>query len=415
MARKAHVSVKGYVADLLGWFKLPKQRSAWIDQGNPNLDTLDPIMDLANRLHSGIIPVLIQEVKEEGPFARSYIEWNGSIWALVEEGPCARSYILKPAEGQHLPLHYAGQYLSAKFDREGRRIARPFTISSGPMSAFEDNLVKITLMKREGDPLNAFIWDTWKAGMALDIELPFGNFYYSKIRDAAHVVGIAEGARVAAFRSMIIDMQKTRRPERLTLLYSSPGAEDTLFRDELNSLAGVSDGRVRVCHVLSGAEAGSSGIEKGPINGELIKGLVPDYREASFFMSGSSAFMEGLGGELDSLGISTTRRRTDVSGPGPLKDRKEKTYTITVQFGLEEQQVPAKSTETVEAALEKAGLAIDTRCRGGECSWCRSKLVTGKVYAQGAGVRAKDREAGFIHPCAAYPESDLTLRVFTRL
>ncbi|HPJ40416.1 MAG TPA: 2Fe-2S iron-sulfur cluster-binding protein, partial [Spirochaetota bacterium] len=46
-------------------------------------------------------------------------------------------------------------------------------------------------------------------------------------------------------------------------------------------------------------------------------------------------------------------------------------------------------------------------CRSGECSLCRVKLLSGKVYQpRGAHVRASDLKYGYIHSCAAYPLSD---------
>jgi ferredoxin len=94
-----------------------------------------------------------------------------------------------------------------------------------------------------------------------------------------------------------------------------------------------------------------------------------------------------------------------------------KNYTLTVLFGQEKQETPAKSTETVAAALERAGLAVDTQCRSGECGWCRSRLTAGQIWQrpEGNGVPSQDKDVGYFHPCSAYPQSDLTVRVFTRI
>ena len=50
MAKKAKVSVRGYFKDLMGWFGLMKARQAWIDAGDPNIDTTDNAAKLAKEL-----------------------------------------------------------------------------------------------------------------------------------------------------------------------------------------------------------------------------------------------------------------------------------------------------------------------------------------------------------------------------
>jgi ferredoxin-NADP reductase len=403
MAKKAKLNVNGYLADLLGWFKLPKQRDQWINGGSPKLDTADPVAELAGKLHSGLIPARIIGIKEEGSLARTYT--------------------LEPEEGR-LPLHYAGQYLCLKFDINGRKVSRPFGISSPPQLAYRDNRVQFTIRQQPGDEAYIHIWDTWKEGRRLTVELPFGNFYYNRIRDAAHVVGIAAGSGVIPFRSIIADMSVSRRPERLTLLCASRTAGDILFGDELEKLAAESGGRIRIVQVLAEADAARAG-EKGIVNAELIKKLIQDYKDVSFYICGPAVFRDAVKGELDSLGIPSNRRRIAAyGGNGPVeghlefpREQANKTYTLTVLFGQDRKEVSAKSGETVTAALEKAGLAVDTRCGGGECGWCRSRLEAGSVWQrpEDLGIRARDKDTGYFHPCSAYPVSDLTVRVFSRL
>jgi ferredoxin-NADP reductase len=409
--KSAKVTVKGFFPDLLGWFKLPKKRSEWIDGGNPKLDTADSITELAGKLHSGRIPARIIE---------------------VNTGPLTRTYTLEPEEGR-LPLFYAGQYLCLKFDIHGRNVSRSFSISSPPQESFRDNKVQFTLTKPAGDEAYIQAWETWKEGQRLRAELPFGTFYYSKIRDAAHIVGIAEGSGVAPFCSIAVDMLTSHRPEKLTLFCGSH--TEALFKKELGRLAAESNGRLRIIHILSEAGASWAG-EKGIISAECIKNVVEDYKNASFYVSGPLDLYDAVKGELDSLGIPAVRRRMykppeeesynrlpyaggaeqRISGGGPNIEEHE-TYALTVLFGQDRQELSAKSTETVAVALEKAGLAVDTQCGGGECGWCRSKLEAGSIWQRpgGSGVRVYDKEKGYFHPCSAYPVSNLTVRVFSRL
>ena len=81
--------------------------------------------------------------------------------------------------------------------------------------------------------------------------------------------------------------------------------------------------------------------------------------------------------------------------------------------GIHEDVIPAKATESLVVALERAGIRIDTGCRSGECGFCRTKILSGSVYVcpENDGRRAADKDFNYVHACAAYPTSDLTIKI----
>lgn len=63
-------------------------------------------------------------------------------------------------------------------------------------------------------------------------------------------------------------------------------------------------------------------------------------------------------------------------------------------------------------SLERAGLVLPAVCRAGECGACRTRLVSGKVFApERVNLRYVDVKYGYIHPCASYPLEDLRIRL----
>ena len=70
--------------------------------------------------------------------------------------------------------------------------------------------------------------------------------------------------------------------------------------------------------------------------------------------------------------------------------------------------------ESLLVAVERAGIAAPSRCRSGECGWCRSRLVSGEVYIpeKTDGRRAADIDYNYIHPCSTFPLSDVVLEVY---
>ena len=403
MAKKAKVSVRGYFKDLMGWFGLMKQRKAWIEAGDPNIDMSDHAAELAKEIHPGLVKAKIISVKDETP--------------------STKTYTFAPAEGYKLPWFYAGQHISVKFRIDGKWVTRPFSVSSCPKDT-DEGILQITLRLKPGGYVTPWVWDNWKEGTEVLFDGAFGEGYWSAIRDTDHVVGIAGGSGITAFRSIAKDMVTSKRPKKFTILYGSRSEDDIIFFDELNAMAAASDGALEVYHILSEPKGDWTG-EMGFISAETIKKLVPDWNEVSFFISGPQAMYDYLDSELEKLGVRKKHIRkeeygeTDDITDSPLypKGHESETFNITVCFGLDKQTIPAKATDTVVVSLEKAGLAPDTHCRSGACGWCRSLLISGKVWQrpQSDGVRASDKDYGYFHPCSAYPMSDLVIEVQSRL
>ncbi len=76
-------------------------------------------------------------------------------------------------------------------------------------------------------------------------------------------------------------------------------------------------------------------------------------------------------------------------------------------------KIPARSDESILVAVERAGIKAPSKCRSGECGWCRSKLVSGEVYTPEPTERRRqyNRIAGYIHPCCGFPCSDCRIMI----
>ena len=85
-----------------------------------------------------------------------------------------------------------------------------------------------------------------------------------------------------------------------------------------------------------------------------------------------------------------------------------------ISANAEEKQIPLRADEPILTAVERAGISAPSRCRSGECGWCHSKLVKGKVYVpkDADGRRAADEKYGWIHPCVSFPLSDIEMCVY---
>ena len=88
-------------------------------------------------------------------------------------------------------------------------------------------------------------------------------------------------------------------------------------------------------------------------------------------------------------------------------------FRLTVRIAGEEKTMTAPADVSLLRTLEANGIAAPAHCRSGECGWCHSRLISGDVYTPKSvdGRREADLIYGYIHPCCAFPLSDVVIEV----
>ena len=110
--------------------------------------------------------------------------------------------------------------------------------------------------------------------------------------------------------------------------------------------------------------------------------------DTSYFICGPQVMYKFLREEVAKLDVPARRVRFEVFGQakdiavyeGFPTELRDKTFMLTVVRGISEVQIPAKATESIVVALERAGIRIETGCRSGECGFCRTKVLAGNYF-----------------------------------
>lgn len=332
----------------------------------------------------------------------------------------AKSYTLVPDPSRGTTgcaFFRAGEYLSVQLNIDGVPVSKPYSICSGPQEAL-DGSYTITVKRSPDGFASAYILDHWKEGDEVTTAAPEGQFYWSGIRDAKTIVGLAGGSGITPFHSMASAIVSGQMDADLILLYGSRDAEHILLKEDFDKLCAKSD-RIKVVHVLSD-DPDAKGFEHGFLSAKLIRKYAPD-GDYSVFVCGPKAMYNFVDKEIAKLGLPTNRIRHELFGeayhPEKNADYPQKcvgqSYKVTVIVRGESVVIPCAADETLLRAMEFAGIAAPSRCRAGECGFCHSLLVSGTVYIpkEGDGRRIADKEYGWIHPCSTFPTSDVTIDV----
>lgn len=352
----------------------------------------------ASRLHPSSLHLVIKEIIEHPESA-------------------AKTYVLSNPDGSPLPYFRAGQYLSLKLNFESSFVSRAYSIASSPKEALNGRYY-ITVRSNPSGYAAEKILSGWKTGDEVISSSPLGQFYYEPLRDNKTVIALAGGSGITPFLSMAYAIRDGIEDFNLTLLYGSRNENVILFKDELDKIASACP-KVKVVHVLSDEE--KKGYEHGFITSELIRKYAPVDGNYSIFLCGPEAMYRFVKPEIDKLKLPAKnfrRKMIDVTKKPWEKEgypalAKDKVFKVTVRQGEKEYRIEASADEPVLAALERNGIKAPSRCRSGECGWCRSKLLRGTVFIpeENEGRRYGDKEYNYIHPCASFPTSDLTIEI----
>lgn len=386
---KKKFSVNGTFKDSVNTIKFLTERKQFIDSAPAVLPTRTDdfgVNKVAKSLHPKEQKLVISRIEEHANIAKSY-------------------YFKSDTE---LAYFKAGQYLTFKLEIGNSVVTRSYSIASSPASALNGEY-QITVKRIADGFVSDYILDNWNVGDEVIAYAPEGNMTYCPLRDAQNIVAIAGGSGITPFLSLARAIDQGDEDCTLTLLYGCRTSDEILFKSELDSLSEKND-KINVAYVLSHSD--EDGYEKGFVGADIIKKYAPD-GNYSIFVCGPGGLYKFLETELPKLQIERKYIRFEVFSSGKKVDEEPKEFNITVINRGNETVIKASSNETVLCAFERAGIEVPARCHTGECGFCRSKLVSGKVYIpEGEDKRRiADMQFNFIHPCCCYPESDLVVRI----
>jgi predicted ferric reductase len=185
-----------------------------------------------------------------------------------------------------LPLR-AGQYFVARFlTRDDWWRGHPFSISAAPNTAW----LRLTI-KDLGDYTTRL--QALRPGTRVFLEGPYGALTGTR-RTRRRVLLIAGGIGITPLRALLEELPGARGD--FTLLYRARTWDDIVFRDELETLAGL---RGAAVHFLVGQRGHE--LTGDPLGPRALMKLVPDLLEHDVYLCGPTGMMESTQRSLRAL------------------------------------------------------------------------------------------------------------------
>jgi ferredoxin-NADP reductase len=330
---------------------------------------------------------------------------------IIRETGSAKTFRLESKDGK-LPWFRAGQYINLFVEIGGVKTSRPYSISSAPGKSYYD----ITVRRVEGGFVSSYLLDKVMVGDSFESTGPNGYFYYESLVDSSDLVFLAGGSGAAPFMSIIREAVEKKSKLNIHLIYGSRKPDDIIFDKELKSLTSKHK-NIKVDYVISEPPAGWKGIS-GFLDDKVISSLEGSLKGKTVFTCGPALMYELCGAALVKLGVPARRSKQEAYGPPQdiTEDPAWPGIAASQEFVVTEvrsgKKVKARAGEPLMNSLERSGIVVPAVCRSGECTACRTRLVSGKVFTPArVHHRQADKKSGYIHPCMSYPLDDLTIRV----
>ncbi len=312
----------------------------------------------------------------------------------------------------------AGQHLTLRAELEGQELRRNYSICMAP----HDNEIRIAVKEMVGGRFSRWANTALQTGMEIDVLRPLGRFVAPEIASEAPLfVALAGGSGITPVLSIIKTILKADASARFALIYGNRDTSTIMFLEELAGLKNRYMERFEVYHVLEN-EDDEIALFNGRLDREkcdaLFTKLVDVANADTVFICGPGPMMDAAEQSLRSLGVgkdrilierfSTSRASSDqlaretalqkTAGGTPL--------TVTLNGRRVKTVFNAESSSILES-IHAAGLPAPYACKGGVCSTCRAKVLSGSVLMRNNyGLTAEEVAQGYVLTCQSLPTSE---------
>jgi ring-1,2-phenylacetyl-CoA epoxidase subunit PaaE len=273
--------------------------------------------------------------------------------------------------------------------------------------------------KVDGGAFSSWAAGELKAGDELDVMTPTGRFGIAHAPTEARVyVGFAAGSGITPILSIVKGVLAREPDSRFFLFYGNRSTGGMLFREALEELKDRFMQQLSVFHVISGEEQDIP-ILHGRLDGEkvrvLLRSLVPATSVDHLFICGPTGMSEDIEATCRDIGIAADRIHVErfVSGLGG-RPRAKAVVPVTAPpkamasliIDGKRREVPVAEGEAILDAALRAGMDLPFACKGGMCSTCRAKLVSGTVAMDtNYALEPDEVEKGYVLTCQSHPTS----------
>jgi ferredoxin-NADP reductase len=248
-------------------------------------------------------------IETPAPKLTPRLQWiTATVREVIEETPRVRSLVLDVPDWSG---HRAGQHVDVRLTGEdGYQAQRSYSIASAPEAP---GLVLTVERLAEGE-VSSYLAAEVRAGDRFGLRGPIGGYFVWTTTLAGPLFLVAGGSGVVPLMAMLRHRAAAKGTAPATLLYSSRGDDDIIYRAELERLAG--QGGAKVVHTLTRTQPpGWTGFARHIDRAMLEASRFPVRERPRIFVCGPTPLVEAAAGSLRDIGHNPSLIKTERFGP----------------------------------------------------------------------------------------------------
>lgn len=312
----------------------------------------------------------------------------------------------------------AGQHLTLRTSLGGVDVRRNYSVCVAP----SENEIRIAIKQMPAGTFSTWANRELSEGQSIDVLPPMGRFVLPESGESAPCyVALAGGSGITPVISIVKTALETKPQSRFTLLYGNRDTASIMFLEELAAIKNRHMNRFELYHFLE-YEAEEIELFNGRLDrvkcDEVFERLIDVGSVDAFFICGPGPMMDAAEAALLGRGVPAGRIFIERFTTGALSaeqvarnealQQKAAGTGLVVTLDGRRMRIPFDSgrgniLETVQAA----GLPAPYACKGGVCTTCRARILSGTVaMKKNYGLSESEIAAGYVLTCQAVPTSD---------
>lgn len=285
-----------------------------------------------------------------------------------------------------------GQYVTLEIQSGAQPLRRSYSICGKAENGF-----KIGVKRIEGGIMSSHLHNSTRQGDTIKVHEPEGNF---TIEEEQNICAFVAGSGITPVISMI---EAHRNKKQFNVFYNTKRLNDVVFKDQLAEIGAT----------VYLSQESKEGYKSGRLGYDALMNELKDnlslLQSDAYLLCGPEAFMAEIERCLLFFGVPEGKIRKEFFIPPSKSDAfassdgavSESTVTVLLDGQTTEFNVAVKK-KTVLEVLEGAKLDPPYSCRGGVCSSCKAKIISGTAkMRQNFSLTDKEVAEGFILTCQA--------------